>query len=105
MMENAVLPKQLSENIGKNFNLVFNQVSMYNVHHKSVLSSLERVFESFQEGFNVLSTIALSLHQNQVVIEDEMLDSRINASRLLTHFNKTDIRSLAFETGDRKSVV
>jgi hypothetical protein len=99
MMDKAVLPKHLSEAIGKNFNLVFNQIAMYNVYHKSVLSSLERAYESFQEGFKILSTIALSLHQNQVVIEDEMLDSRINASRLLTHFNKTDIRSLAFETG------
>jgi hypothetical protein len=98
-MDKASLPKQLSESIGKNFNLVFNQITMYNVYHKSVASSLERTFESLQEGFQVLPTIALSLHQKQVVIEDEVLDSRINASRLLAHFKKTEIRSLAFEAG------
>ena len=98
-METERLPKQIAEKIGKNFNLIFNQVTMYNVYHKSVASSLERAYESFQEGFNVLTTIALSLNQEQVVIEDEMLDSRINATRLLSHFQKTDIRSLAFEAG------
>jgi hypothetical protein len=99
MMDKASLPKQLSETIGRNFNLVFNQIAMYNVYHKSVLGSLERVYESFQEGFNTLSTIVLSLHQEQLVIEDEVLDSRINASRLTAHFKKTDIQSLAFEAG------
>jgi hypothetical protein len=99
MMDKASLPKQLSETIGRNFNLVFNQIGMYNVYHKSVLGSLERVYESFQEGFNILSTIVLSLHQEQLVIEDEVLDSRINASRLTAHFKKTDIQSLAFEAG------
>jgi hypothetical protein len=99
MMENERLPKQIAEAIGKNFNLVFNQITMYNVYHKSVAGSLEKAYESFQEGFNVLSTIALSLHQKQVVIEDEMLDPRINANRLLSHFKKTEVRSLAFEAG------
>jgi hypothetical protein len=98
-MDKEALPKQLSENIGKNFNLVFNQISMYNVNHKSVHGSLERVFESFQEGFRILPTIVVSLHQKQLVIEDDVLDSRINANRLEAHFKKTDIRSIAFEAG------
>ena len=62
---------------------------MYNVYHKSVIGSLERTYESFQEGFKVLPTIALSLHQNQVVIEDEVLDSRINANRLTRPFQES----------------
>ncbi|RLC03020.1 MAG: hypothetical protein DRH90_12370 [Deltaproteobacteria bacterium] len=99
MMDKASLPKQLSETIGRNFNLLFNQIGMYNVYHKSVLGSLERVYESFQEGFKNRSTIVLSLHQEQLVIEDEVLDSRINANRLTAHFKKTDIQSLAFEVG------
>jgi len=91
--------KQLLEAIARNFNLVFNQVAMYNVHHKSVIGSLERVYESFQDGFDVLPTIALSLHQDQVFIEDEVLDSRINTNRLMAHFKKADIQSLAFGKG------
>ena len=99
MMEKASLQKQLSDTIGRNFNLVFNQISMYNVYHKSVIGSLERAFESFQDGFKVLPTIALSLHQEQLFVEDEALDSRINTNRLTAHFKKADIQSLAFEAG------
>ncbi len=98
-MNKEGLHKQLADNIGRNFNLVFNQVSMYNVYHKSVHSSLERAIESFQNGFDIQSTISISLHQDQVFIEDEALDSRINTSRLTNHFKKADIQSLAFEAG------
>jgi len=93
------LEKQLSDTIGRNFNLVFNQVTMYNVYHKSVVTSLERAYESFQEGFKTLSSIAVSLHQDQVFVEDEALDIRINTHRLAAHFKKADIQSLAFESG------
>ena len=99
MMDKASLQKQLSDTIGRNVNLVFNQISMYNVYHKSVIGSLERVYESFLEGFKILPTIALSLHQDQLFVEDEALDSRINTNRLTAHFKKADIQSLAFETG------
>ena len=98
-MDKEGLQKQLADNIGRNFNLVFNQVSMYNVYHKSVQGSLERAMESLQEGFDNQATITISLHQEQVFIEDEALDSRINTSRLTTHFKKADIQSLAFESG------
>jgi len=79
-MDKEGLPKQLADNIGRNFNLVFNQVCMYNVYHKSVQGSLERVMESFQAGFDNQPTIAISLNQEQVCIEDDALDSRINTS-------------------------
>jgi hypothetical protein len=98
-MDKEGLQKQLADNIGRNFNLVFNQVSMYNVYHKSVQGSLERAMESLQEGFDNQATITISLHQEQVFIEEEALDSRINTSRLTTHFKKADIQSLAFESG------
>lgn len=99
MMDKASLQKQLSDTIGRNFNLVFNQILMYNVYHKSVVGSLERAYDSFQDGFKVLSTIALSLHQDQLFVEDEAIDSRISTTRLTAHFKKTDIQSLAFEAG------
>ncbi len=98
-MDKAILPKALLDTIGRNFNLVFNQISMYNVYHKSVIGALERAYESFQDGFKILPTIALSLHQDQLFVEDGTLDSRINTKRLTAHFKKTDIQSLAFDSG------
>lgn len=98
-MDTATLPKQLSDTIGRDFNLVFNQISMYNIYHKSVVGSLKRAHESFQNGFKVLPTIALSLHQDKLFVEDEVLDTHINTKRLTAHFKKADIQSLAFDAG------
>ena len=99
MMDKASLQKHLSDTIGRNFNLVFNQISMYNIYHKSVIGSLERAHESLQDGFKILPTIALLTHQDQLFVEDEVLDSQINTKRLRAHFKKADIQSLAFEAG------
>ncbi len=98
-MDKEGLHKQLVDNIGRSFNLVFNQVCMYNVYHKSVQGSIERALESFQKGFDNLSTIAISLNQDQIFIEDEALDTRINTSRLTNLLKKADIQSLAFKSG------
>ena len=98
-MDTATLPKQLSDTIGRDFNLVFNQISMYNIYHKSVVGSLKRAHKSFQNGFKVLPTVALSLHQDKLFVEDEVLDTHINTKRLTAHFKKADIQSLAFDAG------
>ena len=70
-MEQEGLQRQLADKIGKNFNLVFNQVSMYNVYHKSVQGSLERAMESLQEGFDNQATITISLHQEQGAVKQQ----------------------------------
>jgi hypothetical protein len=97
-MNKVGLKEELTNTIGRNFNLAFNQISMYNVYHKSVIGTLERLYDSLQDGFKIVPTIAISLNQEQIFIEDEQLDSRINTARLAAHFKKADIQSLAFES-------
>jgi len=97
-MEKAALQKQLSDNIGRNFNLVFNQVSMYNVQHKSGLSAIDRFYDSLKDGLKLVSPPAVSLSQEQVFVEEEPLDQQINTSRMATHFKKVGIESISFES-------
>ncbi|MEN8243962.1 MAG: hypothetical protein ABFS43_03565 [Thermodesulfobacteriota bacterium] len=97
MMEKAALEKALSSNIGRNFNLVFNQVAMYNVQHKSGASAIDRFFESLTEGLKLISPLAISMSQEQFFVEEEPFESRINTTRMAAHFKKVGIESISFE--------
>jgi len=96
-MEKAVLKKELANTIGRNFNLVFNQVAMYNVRHKSGASAIDRFFESLTEGLDIVSPLAISMNQEQFFVEEEPFESRINPTRMTAHFKKVGIESISFE--------
>ena len=98
-MSKDSLKKHLSDNIGRLFNLTFNHVIMYNVYHKSVVTSLERFHNFLKDGFKLLDTIAISLNQDVIFVEDEPLDPRINTTRIAAHFKKADIQSISFSVG------
>ena len=96
-MEKAVLKKELADTISRNFNLVFNQVAMYNVSHKSGASAIDRFFESLSDGLDVVSPLAISMNQDQFFMEEEPFESNINTSRVTAHFKKVGIESISFE--------
>ena len=98
MTKKAALEKALSSDIGRNFNLVFNQVAMYNVRHKSGAQAIDRFFESLTEGLKLISPLAISMNQEQFFVEDEPFEARINTSRMVAHFKKVGIESISFET-------
>ena len=98
MTKKDALEKALSSNIGRNFNLVFNQVAMYNVRHKSGAQAIDRFFESLTEGLKLISPLAISMNQEQFFVEDEPFEARINTSRMVAHFKKVGIESISFET-------
>jgi hypothetical protein len=98
-MSKVILKKHLSDNIGRLFNLAFNQMIMYSVYHKSAVSALERFYRFLTDGFRVADDIALSLNQDVLFVEEEPLDSRINTSRLAAHMKKAEVQSINFAAG------
>ncbi|MEK6196302.1 MAG: hypothetical protein N2F24_18975, partial [Deltaproteobacteria bacterium] len=96
-MEKVALKKDLSNAIGRNFNLVFNQVAMYNAQHKSGARAIDRFFESLTDGFKLVSPLALSMSQEQFFVEEEAFEPRINITRMAAHFKKVGIESISFE--------
>ncbi len=96
-MDKAVLTKDLSNHIGRNFNLVFNQVAMYNAQHKSGANAIDRFFEALTDGLKLISPLAISMNQEQLFVEEEPFDSRINTSRMAAHLKKVGLESISFE--------
>ena len=96
-MEKVALNKDLSNTIGRNFNLVFNQVAMYNAQHKSGARAIDRFFESLTDGLKLVSPLAISMSQEQFFVEEEAFEPRINTTRMAAHFKKVGIESISFE--------
>jgi hypothetical protein len=98
-MQKSLLPKPTSYNIGRTFNLLFNRISMYHLDHPATIQAIEEFLKALREGFSFVSSLSFIMMQDKFFLEEEPLDSRINTSKMLPHFKKTQIQSLSFEKG------
>jgi hypothetical protein len=93
------LPKLVAERIGRMFNLLFNRVSMYHLDHPSTQEAIYRLGEALKEGQKHIDQVAVILDREIITVEDEPLDSRVNAQRLVAHMQKAGIQSISFDKG------
>ena len=98
-MDKPELKKQTLDNICRNFNLYFNQVCMYDVNHKTATTSMEKFHVSLEDVLKKLSPLILSMNQEQFFIEEDLIDPRINTTRMANHFKKAEIQSVSFFNG------
>ncbi len=97
--EKPRLKKVISDKICRMFNLVFNQVSMYNAEHPAAVRSIDQFFNALTQGLNSQSPLVVIMNREQFFIEDEPFDPKINAAKMAVHFKKADLQSLSFEKG------
>ncbi len=98
-MAEPALSKQNASKIGRTFALLFNRASMYDINHPFTKQSTSEFYKAIVQGLNELSPIVLIMAQEQFFVEEEPLDSRINTSKMLSHFKKGGIQSVSFEKG------
>ena len=98
-MDKSELSKQTLDNICRNFNLSFNQVCMYDVNHKTATTSIEKFHVSLEDVLKKLSPLILSMNQEQFFIEEDLIDPRINTTRMANHFKKAEIQSISYVNG------
>ena len=98
-MQKFLLPKVMSDNIGRAFNLLFNRVIMYHLEHPATVQAIAEFLRAIREGFSLVSSIDLIMMQDKFFLEEEPLDHRINTSKMLAHFKKVEIQSVSFEKG------
>src|SRR4030042_7008951 len=98
-MQKSLLQKPTSYNIGRTFTLLFTRISFYLLDHPSTNQAIEEFLKALREGFSFVSSLSFIMMQDKFFLEEEPLDSRINTSKMLPHFKKTQIQSLSFENG------
>ena len=79
--------------------LLFNRVTVYSVDHPYTKETLDQFYQAVEQMLHSVSPIVLLLLHDQLSIDDEPLDPRINVSKIVTHFKKTSIQSISFEKG------
>ncbi len=98
-MAEKILKKQSVNKIGRVFTMLFNRAVMYDMNHPFTTKSMRDFFKLMTDELDSISPIVIILHQDQVLIEDEPLDSRINVAKIVIHFKKTEIQSIQFRQG------
>jgi len=95
--EKVKLKKVMVDKISRTFNLVFNQVSMYHPEHPAAVRSIDQFYANLSQGLSILPALLLIMDRDQLFIEEEPFDSRINTSKIAVYFKKADIQSITFD--------
>lgn len=98
-MQKLKVPKQVINKIGRIFALLFNRAVMYDVNHPFTKQSSAEFLTVIRQGLALYSPLVLIMNQDHFFIEEEALDPRINASKMLSHFKKAEIQSVSFHKG------
>jgi hypothetical protein len=80
---------------GKTFVLLFNRVSMYGPGHPFSVQAVEEFHRSICELLKATSPVVLMHSRGQLLLEDEPLDPSLNYFKLLSHFKKANVSSIA----------
>jgi GGDEF domain-containing protein len=93
------LPKLVAERIGRFFNLTFNRVTMYRLDHPTTQETTKQLSQLLQEGLQHISPLTIILDRENIFVEEELLDPRVNIQRLVSHMKNAGVQSVSFERG------
>jgi hypothetical protein len=99
------LSKQLADKTGRQFNLLFSRVVMYHVDHPTTHQSISDLFQTLTEGLVSVSPLTIIMTRNQIYVEEEALEAKINPARLISHLKKSGVQSISFEKGLRQKEI
>ena len=87
-MNKNVSRNKIYNKIGRDFFLVFNRVSMYEMDHPYTTQAVNDFYNTISKGLADSSQIVLIMNHEQFFIDDEPFDSRLNTTRMVAHFKK-----------------
>jgi len=91
--------KRLYDKIGRAFCLVFNRATMYRMNHPYTAEAIADFYDKLCEGLKLVSPIVIIMRHDHFYIEDEPLAHWLKTSRMVIHFKKSAVESVAFEAG------
>lgn len=95
----GTLDQRMADQLARQFNLLFNNASVYSPHHPATIRSAADFFAALERGLDLQPVITLVLEREFLYIEQWRVDTRFNAAKLITIFKKSGIQSLSFERG------
>jgi GGDEF domain-containing protein len=104
MTEAKIDPQKLFI-FGRSFLLLFNRSTMYEANHPYCTQAIDELLPTIQTILKTHSPLVFIMNQEQLFVDEEPVDQRINTSKMVAHFKKTEIQSISFYEGiDRKEL-
>jgi len=97
--QTGTLSKAIADRIGRLFNLLYNRVTMYHLDHPSTRETIKHFHQALADGLKAVSPLAVVLDKEKIYVEEEPLDPRVNAQRLVGYMKKAGVQSVSFERG------
>lgn len=98
-MAEIKLKKDAVDRIGRHFALLFNRAAMYRYDHPYAVQSTAELYRHLDKGLKSQSPLVIIISRDQFYVEDEPLDTRLNTSRMASHFDKAGVQSVSFQEG------
>ncbi len=98
MPESSIDPQKLA-NFGRSFFLLFNRSTMYDADHPYCKQAVDEFLPTVQGILKSHSPLIFIMNQEQFFVDEEPIDSRINTSKMVNHFKKTEVQSISFYEG------
>lgn len=104
-MPESKINKQRLSNFGRAFLLLFNRLMMYDANHIYCRQAMDQLLPTLEPILATHSPLVFTMYQEQMFVDEEPVDQRVNTSRMVSFFKKTDIQSISFYNGiDRNEI-
>jgi hypothetical protein len=96
------ISKQDADRFGRHLSILFTRATMYKPDHPYVKQAADTFYQVAQKLLQSVSPLVFSLSREQIFVDEELLDPRVNVARVISHFKNNGIQSISFYDGMRK---
>jgi len=90
---------------GRFFVMLFNRSLMYDANHPHCQQAIDQFLPTLVPILSIRSPLVFTMNKEQMFAEEEPVDQRVNTSKMIAFFKKTEIQSISFYQGiDREEL-
>lgn len=79
--------------------MLLNRSMMYKADHPQIRDAADQLYKELMSQLPRLASLSLILHQDQLYLDEEPVDPRINVGRIVALFKKSGVQSISFFNG------
>jgi GGDEF domain-containing protein len=105
-MPETKINKQKLFHVGRFFLMLFNRSMMYDANHPYCQHAIDQLLPALLPILVTRSPVVFTMNQEQIFVDEEPVDQRVNTSKMVAFFKKTEIQSISLYNGiDRDELV
>jgi len=98
-MPETRINKQKLFHVGRFFLMLFNRSIMYDATHPYCQQAMDQLLPTLLPILATRSPLVFTMNQDQIFVDEEPVDQRVNTSKMVAFFKKTEIQSISFYNG------